>query len=149
MLVMYLQRLQFTGIATKSLFKATWLLQIFFQQLMATNIWGVVHRVSKSIECTQVITQGKTAVVKLPPTHLSHPPPKSTIPHPGWDWKGHSFLYNMQLSHLIMRIAANQPVQDYSIESSPEQLQPYGNQISYLNCFLGVLDGSSPTMLTF
>lgn len=105
--------------------------------------------VSRSIECIQVITQGNTAVVKLPHTHLSHSPPKSIISHLGWDWKGHSFLYNVQLNHLIMHIAPNQHVQDYSIGSSTEQLQPYGNQISYHNCFLGVLHGSSPTMLTF
>lgn len=149
MLMLYFQHLQFTGNATKTLLKATWLRWMFFKQWMATDIWGIVHRVSKSIECTQVITQEEAAVVKLPHTHLSHPPPKSTIPHPGWDWKGHSFLYNMQLSHLIMHIAPNQHVQDYSIESSTEQFQPYGNQISYCNCFLGMLHGSSPPMLTF
>lgn len=103
MLMMYFQHLQFTGNATKSLFKATWLLQIFFKQLMSTDVWSIVHRVFKSIEYTKY-TEKQCCCQALPPPHLSQSPPKSTIPHPEWDWKGHSFLYNMQLSHLIMCI---------------------------------------------
>lgn len=36
--------------------------------------------------------------------------------------KGHSFLYNMQLNHVIMHIAPNQHVLDYSTKNSAEQL---------------------------
>lgn len=65
--------------------------------------------VFKTIEYTQVIMYEKnTVVLKLPFTSplpaLSHLLANRTIPHPGWDWKGHIFLYNIQLSHLIMHI---------------------------------------------
>lgn len=85
---------------------------------MATNIWDIVYMVFKSIEYTQVITYEKTLLFSSyfqASCHSSlphRPPPRAlfylltnrTIPHPGWDWKGHSFLYTIQLSHLIMHI---------------------------------------------
>lgn len=91
---------------------------------MATNIWGIVHMIFKSAACPQVITHKNPLLLSTLPTHVSPPPPSRTIPHPEWDWKGHSFLYNMQLRLLIMHIAPNHHVQDYSSESSAEQLQP-------------------------
>lgn len=70
-----------------------------------------------SVKYIWLVEQRNTAVVTFPSLlHSSLSPPSSTTTHLRWDWKGHSFPYNVQLSHLIMHIAPNQCVQDYSIE---------------------------------
>lgn len=91
---------------------------------MATNIWGIVYMIFKSSAYPQVITHKNPLLLSNLPNHVFPPPPSRTIPHPEWDRKGQSFLFNMQLRLLIMHSVPNHHVRDYGTESSTEQLEP-------------------------